>query len=238
MFLLISVVRAAPPEPGYVPLAPLPNTTRPGPGGTEVVDFTSYVPAVFNLSIGLAGVLAVIMMIIGGIQYLSTDSISGKNEGRKQIGAALGGLLLALGAFLILQTINPKLVNFDLDITGVGVEKNDNNNGRVSTDQWARCPIDGHAYPRNDCTRMCTDGNSNFECEPVTQWAKCDLDGNVYPASECQSWCTDGNSNFMCITVNVVYCYNPNENTCIQVVNPLSAAGCSETIDECETQIR
>jgi hypothetical protein len=171
MFLLISimapVVRAAPPEPGYVPLAPLPNTTRPGPGNTEVTDFTTYIPAVFGLSIGLAGVLAVIMMIIGGIQYLSTDSISGKSEGRKQIGAALGGLLLALGAFLILQTINPKLVNFDLDITEVGVAADRANaaNGPFS------CSTASDAFEnldecRENCSGVCS---QTYICTDTSQ---------------------------------------------------------------------
>jgi hypothetical protein len=54
------------------------------------------------------------MIVIGGVQYLSTDAISGKNEGRKKIENALGGLLLAILAWLILNTINPELLNIKI----------------------------------------------------------------------------------------------------------------------------
>jgi hypothetical protein len=49
------------------------------------------------------------MIIIGGIQYVSTDSWNGKDLGKKRIQAALGGLILALSSFLILNSIDPSL---------------------------------------------------------------------------------------------------------------------------------
>ncbi|MBX4216189.1 hypothetical protein KW797_04550, partial [Candidatus Parcubacteria bacterium] len=89
-------------------LAPLPGTalssTTPLGGG-----FSTYLNEVFNIILGIAIVLSVIMIVIGGIQYLSTDAIGGKSEGKQKLQNALIGLLLALGAFLILNTINPNL---------------------------------------------------------------------------------------------------------------------------------
>jgi len=60
--------------------------------------------------------LAVIMIIWGGIQYMSTDAISGKSEAKNTIQNAIWGLLLAISAWLILNTINPDLVKFNLNI--------------------------------------------------------------------------------------------------------------------------
>lgn len=108
----------------YTPLTPIPGTTQ---GDCSVDDqgriikpdeckvpVTSYIPNIFTLLIGLAGVLAVLMIVIGGVQYLSTDAISGKSEAKERITNAILGLLLAIGAFVILNTINPDALKFDL----------------------------------------------------------------------------------------------------------------------------
>lgn len=67
---------------------------------------------VFNFGIAAAVALAVIIIIWGGIEYMTTDSWSGKDEGKKKIQDAFYGLGLALASYLILYTINPCLVIF------------------------------------------------------------------------------------------------------------------------------
>ncbi len=112
---------------GYTPLTPIPGTTT---GNCAVdssgnlidpdsckVPITDYIPNIFTLLIGLAGVLAVLMIVIGGVQYLSTDAIGGKSEAKEKITNAILGLLLAIGAYIILYTINPNALTFNL--TGV-----------------------------------------------------------------------------------------------------------------------
>jgi len=69
----------------------------------------------FRIGIALAGMLAVVMIVIGGFQYATTDSLFGKSEGRTKVDNALFGLALALGTWLILNTINPALTNCSLD---------------------------------------------------------------------------------------------------------------------------
>lgn len=59
----------------------------------------------FRWSIGLIVILAVVMLVIGGIQYMGTESISGKSNGKEQIFAAIGGLLIALLSVLLLNII-------------------------------------------------------------------------------------------------------------------------------------
>lgn len=71
----------------------------------------------FKLLIGLTAFFAVVMITIGGFQYLSTDAYSGKQEGRAKITNALIGLILAIASYVILNTINPALVNFNLNLT-------------------------------------------------------------------------------------------------------------------------
>lgn len=97
----------------YTMLQPLPLNNA----DASKTDAGSYLEGVFVLAIGIAGVLAVIMIIWGGIQYMSTDAISGKSEAKSTIQQAIWGLLLAIGAWLILNTISPNLVNFNLNLS-------------------------------------------------------------------------------------------------------------------------
>ena len=94
----------------YEPLAPLPLNAD----GSTPTELSKYLPAMFQFLIGIAGVLAVVMIVIGGIQYMSTDAVYGKSEGKEKITQALGGLLLAIIAWLILYTINPEILNTTL----------------------------------------------------------------------------------------------------------------------------
>jgi len=82
-------------------------------GDKEVIrtdDIGKYFNILFNIALGLAGALAVIMIVIGGVQWMGDESIFGKTEAKKKITQAILGLLIALGAFALLNTINPDLL--------------------------------------------------------------------------------------------------------------------------------
>jgi hypothetical protein len=92
------------PIPGYIPTTD--GKTTAGP----------YIKGIFTFMIAIAGALAVVMIIFGGIKYMSTEAIGGKGDARATIENAIWGLILAISAWLILFTVNPKLVEFDLRI--------------------------------------------------------------------------------------------------------------------------
>jgi len=78
----------------------------------RVEDLAQYIGIIYNFLISIVGVVAAVAMIIGGFQYLTSAGDAGK------IGAAKGkmanafiGLILALGAYTILNTINPALLS-------------------------------------------------------------------------------------------------------------------------------
>lgn len=83
-------------------------------GVVEEGQLGDYLNGLFLLGIGVASGLAVIYITIGGIQYMATANPGKKEGGREKIVAAVGGLILALAAFLILQTINPDLLQFNI----------------------------------------------------------------------------------------------------------------------------
>lgn len=110
-------------DTGYAPLEPLPGIyTDPycngdlPPSAECKTTLESYVPGMFKLLIGVAAALAVVMIVIGGIQYIGSESLWGKQDGKEKIQKAIWGLLLAIFAWLLLYSIDPRLTQFDLSI--------------------------------------------------------------------------------------------------------------------------
>jgi hypothetical protein len=90
----------------YTPLAPIEAE------GFEVrTDLTGFLIDVFRFTIAISAALAVLLIILGGVQYMSTDAISGKKEGRERIKQALIGLFLVIICYLVLWTVNPDIVD-------------------------------------------------------------------------------------------------------------------------------
>ncbi len=104
----------------YTLLEPLPCIPGQGivctDGMKKTIDFRNYMQYAFNLLIGLAAAAAVFMMVWGGFKYMSTDSWSDKSEGLDIFKHAIYGLLLVLASYLILKTIDPRLVEIPSNI--------------------------------------------------------------------------------------------------------------------------
>lgn len=69
-----------------------------------------YLNKIFMIGIGLCGALAVLMMILAGIQYMGEESIFEKSKWRERFKSAIFGLLIALSAYALLNTIDPRLL--------------------------------------------------------------------------------------------------------------------------------
>ncbi len=118
---------------GYTPLAPIPELMNKA--GNQV-DINSFIPGAIKLAISIASALSVIYIIVGGVQYITTDSMGGKSNAKGTIENAIMGLLLAIGSYAILYTINPKLVVFDIklsELEGVGIDFDGVRNGPIVT---------------------------------------------------------------------------------------------------------
>jgi uncharacterized membrane protein len=94
--------------------------------------FDQYVNTLIQIAIGFAILLAVMMVIAGGVEYMGARSVTNKDDAKDRIGKAIGGLILALSAVVILQTINPNLVELK-PLDEVNVDGEDIN--FVATDQ-------------------------------------------------------------------------------------------------------
>jgi hypothetical protein len=116
-------VRAANTD-SYIVLAPLPGTTdcenRAVKSGESCrTDLPTYLTGIFKLFIALAAIIAILTIIWAGIKYMSAEKIGSKKEAIESIQNALWGLLLIILSFIILNTINPKILNFNLSISQI-----------------------------------------------------------------------------------------------------------------------
>lgn len=75
---------------------------------------SGYLNILIKIFIGICSVLAVIMIIVGGLEYMTTELVSTKESAKSRITNAIFGLILALGAWTILYQINPRLLDADL----------------------------------------------------------------------------------------------------------------------------
>ena len=78
-----------------------------------VKDLNTFAAAMYKFLIGLAGIAAVIAMMVGGYMWLFSGGNASKvGEAKSIIGSAVFGLFLTIGSFMILNLINPDLVNW------------------------------------------------------------------------------------------------------------------------------
>jgi hypothetical protein len=71
-----------------------------------------YIAILYKYGVAVAAVLAVLMIMVGGLVWLMSGGSPDKvGKGKEFITSALTGLMLALFSFMILYTVNPKLVN-------------------------------------------------------------------------------------------------------------------------------
>lgn len=83
------------------------NIPGPAPAGNPC----GFVVNFYIFSLWISGVLAFGAIVYGGVKYtLAAGNPSAQNEGKEWIKGALLGLLLLVGAYIVLNTINPDLV--------------------------------------------------------------------------------------------------------------------------------
>ena len=90
----------------YEPLVRLPGLPPTGP-----VTLSQYTIGLYNFLLSIVGIVAVMMLIIGGIKYITAaGNASVIGDAKDTISNALFGLLLALLSWVIVSTINPDVL--------------------------------------------------------------------------------------------------------------------------------
>jgi hypothetical protein len=84
---------------------------------TEIPTLPDYVKYIFNFIIGLAGFIVFISITYGGIRYLiSAGNPAAMSDANEQIFSGIIGLVVILGSWIILTTINPQLIKINPQI--------------------------------------------------------------------------------------------------------------------------
>jgi hypothetical protein len=95
----------------YTPISPI---TDLGISAGQNINLSTYLNALYRGGIIIATVLAVIMITIGAIEYMGSESVFTKGEGKKRMTMALLGLILALSSWIVLRTIDEQLIQSDI----------------------------------------------------------------------------------------------------------------------------
>lgn len=78
-----------------------------------------FIKYLFNLSLIIAGLIAFGALVYGGIMYVTSAGNPGAlGEARTQIFAALIGIAVLFGSYILLTTINPQLIVLQISKTG------------------------------------------------------------------------------------------------------------------------
>lgn len=169
-----------------------------------------YVNIMFKIIIGIVGVLAVVMLVLGGVQYMSTDAISGKESGKETIQHALGGLILALGAFVILNTINPSILSLNIggeDGIGITIEisKDEANWSKTETTTDETATSKSFLMSGNFTSPNPSAGVSDFVGYLKTGWKLSDITVDVSTKKATFSAKKDTSTKTITLPINIGY---------------------------------
>jgi hypothetical protein len=87
----------------------------------DKISFNGYVGYAYRLTIALAVFLTVVMMIVGGFEYMLSESFTKKGAGKDKMKDAALGLLGVLISYTVLETIDPRLVQIGVNIEPITV---------------------------------------------------------------------------------------------------------------------
>ena len=71
-----------------------------------------YLNGLYRYALGAAAIVAVIMIMIGGAQYILGSGLGSIEAGKKRITNAVTGLILVLVSYTLLYLVNPELTTF------------------------------------------------------------------------------------------------------------------------------
>ncbi len=125
----------------------------------DVPFLAQYINGAYRYMVTIVLIVSIVMVVYGGFRYLVGASIGDIQAGKKIIQDALIGMLLVLGAYMLLNTINPATLNFTalrlvfvsrIDIeSGLLATQADTldpidaaSSGRIASPSYTDCPVD------------------------------------------------------------------------------------------------
>ncbi|MBI4812800.1 hypothetical protein HY798_05215 [Candidatus Falkowbacteria bacterium] len=148
-------------------------------GSTKPI--AQYIIAIYKYAIGIVGILATVVMMVGGVIWLTAGGNSERiSKAKEYIGASLTGLVIALASFLILSTINPALTNFKItnvtSVTKVGccTYKDSDGNSKFENLNETDCGTKKGTFSKDPCSekdKICEEATIKDDCTAMS--SKC-----------------------------------------------------------------
>jgi hypothetical protein len=140
----------------YTPLEPLPGVDYTAVTASNGLG--TIVNVIFTILISVGALMAVLMLTIGGFEYMLATTVPLKIKGRQRATSALFGIVLIAAIWLILHTINPNLLTITLQPCpdGVNCATTAQQTSTATTNQVASAPYD--ATTVNQATQTLENG--------------------------------------------------------------------------------
>jgi hypothetical protein len=151
------------------------------PMGNSTEPIAVYIKTIYNFAVGAVGIVAAVVLMIGGVIWITAGgNASNVGEAKSMITAALTGMVLVLTSYLLLDQINPALVNLSSNITAVTLIT-------VSAPQFTTTATCNWTDAKTNSATIAVGGGVSDDC-PVglTAGKTCTGKGNAFQICCCQ----------------------------------------------------
>lgn len=215
---------------------PTVKLTEPAPcednGGSMCVPWIGeYISGIYQYAIGIVGVVAALVMMFAGVLWITAGGNASKiDDAKAWMGAALAGLVLALGSYTILYQVNPELVQIQ-PIKIKEAEKYESENLTFFNIEEIGTEIsvtddDGNSLPtseiRQECLENCGGGEiivqkvgDEYRCiceSEVEEYCRAEGGTLVNSDRSCQERCGRNNYDFKMMPTSGSFCCTCNDN--------------------------
>jgi hypothetical protein len=139
-------------------------------GQGQICDFNDFIQYGFKIAIGIVALLLVFRIMLEGYKYMVSDVPALRVSAKGNIMEALMGLLLALSSYVILNTINPKLVasNIQLDTINVAILEDEEDSEPTTTLGTGSIPKGSVGACTTGVATVNTAGGNFIACKSIT----------------------------------------------------------------------
>lgn len=162
----------------YTLIAPIPGVK----GIKTASTFATYLQALFPFLLSIAAGLAFVMIVLGGIFYMtSAGNPAAVSAAKDRIKAALIGLLIAVSSYLIINAINPNLLSLDFSESVTPITSGTTSSSPPSNGSSPPPPASGETLTNAEAVAMLQEANidvtSSGFCHDATQPSCTSLEG-------------------------------------------------------------
>jgi hypothetical protein len=190
-----------------------------------------YIQALYNYGLAIAGILAAIVLMGGGVLWLTSSGEASKiTQAKDLIIGSITGMVILFCSWIILNTVNPDLLKLKTLETTVVKRMDyccDPQKGNVISEKNGKCSSGTICQNNQECLN---DGNNNFACIEASKFLCCEYKPksgtSLVKCSSVQSGCPKAPAEWNYITYHTGYCGNKTilANSCL-------AGDCSDKDD-------